>query len=199
MPEFSSLSVILLAAGLSQRFAGNKLLTAINNAPMYTYAVETALKLPAERIILVTAYEEMIRGISQTSIHAVLNDRKEAGIAYSIRLGLNALNDVGFSDACLFMVCDQPWLRADTVLTLIRQWEISGKGMACLSHHGSHGNPVIFHRRYFPELLSLAGDIGGKSVLKKHPEDLLMVEVTDPLELRDIDTAGDLCPDLRLH
>ncbi|MBO1704437.1 hypothetical protein HJV71_21535, partial [Eubacterium callanderi] len=33
-------------------------------------------------------------------------------------------------------------------------------------------NPCVFGEQYFPELRSLSGDVGGKKVLCRHPEDV---------------------------
>ena len=53
------------------------------------------------------------------------------------------------------------------------------------------GNPCIFPASLYPELLTLAGDCGGKQVIRAHPE--LVTEVPVPAEeLRDVDTPADL-------
>ena len=40
---------------------------------------------------------------------------------------------------------------------------------------------------FFPELLSLEGDVGGSAVIKRHLDDLLLFEAPET-ELRDVDT-----------
>lgn len=57
-----------------------------------------------------------------------------------------------------------------------------------LAHNGVRGNPCIFPRKFFPELMALEGDVGGNVVIRAHPEELLLYE-TSAAELRDVDTV----------
>jgi molybdenum cofactor cytidylyltransferase len=59
------------------------------------------------------------------------------------------------------------------------------------SFHGKQGHPVIFDRRYFKELLNLKGDVGGRSILKKYPEEVCSVRVRSEGVMKDIDTWRD--------
>ena len=65
-----------------------------------------------------------------------------------------------------------------------------GKGIACVEHSGKTGNPCIFSRKYFGELMELEGDVGGKRVIRKHREDTAVLEVLDERELTDVDVKG---------
>ena len=50
------------------------------------------------------------------------------------------------------------------------------------------GNPCVFNSSLIPQLLSLEGDKGGRSVAKKH--DCVYVDIADESELMDIDTLS---------
>ena len=52
------------------------------------------------------------------------------------------------------------------------------------------GNPVIFPKTLFEELMALEGDKGGKQIIKKHPEMVYKVYVTEQ-ELSDMDYKED--------
>ena len=56
---------------------------------------------------------------------------------------------------------------------------------------GIAGNPVIFDRKYIEELCRVCGDQGGRQVVKRHPEDIMYVEI-DQKEQKDIDYPYDL-------
>lgn len=183
------INLILLAAGNSNRFQGNKLLTAFNNKPMYMNVVEKILKLNLNKIILVTQYEEIKTSLLEQPIQVVMNKNSELGISYSIKLGIE--NDME-AEAYMFMVCDQPFISLLSIETLIDSFIKSDKGMACLEHKGNLGNPTIFSKKYRNELLSLKGDVGGKSIMKKHLEDLEIVSITNDVEMMDIDTREEL-------
>lgn len=183
------INLILLAAGNSKRFKGNKLLTIINDKPMYMNVVETILKLSFNKIILVTQYEEIEEALLKQPIDIAMNRNSELGIAYSIKLGIKKDME---ADAYMFMVCDQPFISELSIKALKDRFIKSDKGIACIESNGNLGNPAIFSKMYINELLNLDGDIGGKAVIKKHLDDLEKISITDGLELTDIDTKEEL-------
>ena len=60
--------------------------------------------------------------------------------------------------------------------------------IAALGHGGVRGNPCLFPARFFPELLELREDHGGNTVIRRHEEDLFLLEVPAE-ELHDVDTV----------
>lgn len=182
------LALVLLAAGESRRFGGNKLLHELNGKPMYQYILEQIQGLPSDMIgqkLLVTQYEDIRKEAETRGFLTVENKNSRLGISHSLHLGLQALDDR--ADAVMFAVCDQPWLRQATIWKLITEWRQSGKGIACLGYQGEPGNPVIFSKRYYKELLELTGDTGGKRVLCRHMDDVWISEAEEQ-ELKDMDT-----------
>ena len=54
----------------------------------------------------------------------------------------------------------------------------------------SRGNPPVFDRRFFAELLRLQGDRGGQSVIAAHPESV--IELSLPVAMgHDVDSSED--------
>jgi len=189
MNKSIKINLILLASGNSTRFKGNKLLEMVNNKPMYMNVIEKVLKLKLNKIILVTQYGEIKEELSKYPIQIVMNENSELGISHSIKLGIN--EDIE-ADAYMFMVCDQPFISLKSMENLIERFIKSNKGMACVEHNGSLGNPTIFSGKYKHELLSLNGDVGGKTIMKKHLDDLEKVQIIHEVELTDIDTREEL-------
>jgi len=185
----TKINLILLASGNSIRFKGNKLLASVNNKPMYMNVVEKILKLNFNKIILVTQYEEIKAALVEQPIQVIMNKNSELGISHSIKLGIS---DDMEADAYMFMVCDQPFISLESIEKLIDRFMKSNKGMACVQYEGKLGNPTIFSRKYMQELLSLNGDVGGKSIMKKHLDDLEKVQISHKVELMDIDTREKL-------
>lgn len=210
------MNVILLAAGYSKRFGSNKLLHRINGIPMYRYAVEAAKEFQeqsldrllkpdrgeAVRLIAVTAYEEISRELCgrdgfvpygtpgehpEPARQVVINRNREMGISHSIALGIRAVRFMQDEDSLMFMVCDQPGLAAGELFRLSEEFRRTRKTIACLSAGGRPGNPVVFSGIYREELLSLCGDTGGKSVIKRHPEEVYYCPASNPAALEDID------------
>ena len=179
------INLILLAAGNSKRFNGNKLLAIYKDKPIYMYIVEKVLDLKLNKIICVTQYKEIKEALLNTDINVVMNENSSLGISSSIKLGINFDKN---ADGYMFMVCDQPFISIKTLNSLIDNFINGNKGIVCVGYGDNKGNPVIFSKRYINELLSLEGDNGGKRILKGHLNDLNIVNVDNEIELADIDT-----------
>ncbi len=179
------INLILLAAGNSKRFNGNKLLAIYKDKPIYMYIVEKVLDLKVDKIICVTQYEEIKEGLLNTDINVVINDNSSLGISSSIKLGINFDKS---ADGYMFMVCDQPFISIETLNSVIDNFINGDKGIVCVGYGDNKGNPVIFSKRYIDELLLLEGDSGGKKILKGYLNDLKVVNVDNEIELVDIDT-----------
>lgn len=183
------LSLIMLAAGNSRRFGSNKLLYEIDGVPMYLRTLEK-LQKAAKRfkscgIIVVTQYEEIAAKAQESGVRVLINPHPERGISSSMQIGLVAAKE---SSACLFTVSDQPWLTAETISDLVHKFLAEHKGMACTLLGARTGNPCIFSRKYYQELMEITGDKGGKQIINRHPDDVTYLEMKDARELVDIDT-----------
>lgn len=189
-------ALVILAAGNSRRFQGNKLLHSLDGKPMYEYLAEQVGLLPAGTFsekIVVTQYEEIRQNMESRGFTVIENKEPDLGISHSIHLAVEYLKKMwaaeenAMSRAICFAVCDQPFLKSETILRLVDGFKKSKKGIGCLCHQGDLGNPAIFSEEYLEELLALRGDVGGKRVVRRHPEDLFLLEVEDGMELQDID------------
>lgn len=191
------IAMIMLAAGNSRRFGANKLLYKVDGMPMYKHVLgqliqaKNQLEICAGNLIdircditVVTQYDTIAETAREQGIHVLYNLHPERGISSSLRIGLNANQD---ADAVLFTVSDQPWLSSETIYELFRVFLNSGKEIACISCQGKLGNPCIFKKKYYEELLALEGDKGGKKVLLKHLEDTCIYETKNARETEDID------------
>ncbi|MCI9303260.1 nucleotidyltransferase family protein [Clostridium sp.] len=183
------INLILLAAGNSKRFNGNKLLAIYKNKSMYMYIVEKVLNLKINKIICVTQYEEIKNSLLNTNIDVVINTKSDLGISNSIKLGINFDKNV---DGYMFMVCDQPFISVKTLNLVIDNFVSGDKGIVCVGCGNNKGNPVIFSKKYINELLSLEGDNGGKKVINNNLNDLKIVKIDNEIELVDIDTQEKL-------
>ncbi|MDO4276131.1 MAG: nucleotidyltransferase family protein [Eubacteriales bacterium] len=140
---------------------------------------------PAVKLTVVTQYREIGDAAQKAGAQVLYNPHPDEGISSSLQIGLKANRN---ADACLFTVSDQPWLTCATILGLLRLYLDSGKGIACVSSGGKLGNPCIFSRKYYPELMELRGDVGGKHVITAHRNDTAVLTVEQAAELRDVDT-----------
>ena len=83
----------------------------------------------------------------------------------TIFLGTQAMLDC---DAILYMVADQPLLQPNSVCAVAERWTREPDCIVGAAHNGKRGNPCIFPKKLFPELLALTGDTGGSRVIRQH-------------------------------
>lgn len=186
------ISLIVLAAGNSSRFGSNKLLFEINEKPMYRSIADTILEAEQKKEalffekIIVTKHRKIIQDpYLLQHFQMIVNPHSERGISSSIQLGIEGSNKL--TDAWCFLVCDQPYLKAETICNLVIEWEKSNKELGCVVYKEHLGNPTIFKNKYRYELMQLTGDIGGKGILKAHRQEVFCYPVDNEKELEDID------------
>lgn len=180
---------ILLGAGKSQRFGSDKLIQKKDGRMLWKIALESACSISFHSVILVTSHTKMAKEALEynASVITVQNKDSHLGISHSISLGLNEST----ADAYLFLVCDQPFLKQESILKLINIFTNGKKGIACLGFGDRRGNPVVFLKKYREQLLALSGEQGGKQILKRNFEDVVIVQAQSEKELMDIDTLED--------
>ena len=198
--------IIYMAAGNSRRFGSNKLFYELDGKPMYRHLLERLIEIkdrynklksdsPAIDITVVTRYREILDYCSSIpDCHAVLSLDSEKGISHTIKAGIMAVQEqkkTSMQDYYMFAVADQPYLKSQSVIKLIDK-VLENKGnirlVFSLRCGDAVGNPCVFHSSLIPQLLSLEGDKGGRSVAKKY--DCVYVDIADERELMDIDTLS---------
>ncbi len=184
--------MIYLAAGLSSRYGSNKLLETVEGKPMYRHLLDILTVMKEEEphryeLVVVTAYDEIETKVQKLPLKVVRNERQNLGISHSIRLGIEACGEVGIHDHLMFCVADQPYLQEDELFGFVHMYLRSHKGIGCMSFDGVMGNPVIFQGKFVPELLALTGDMGGKAVVKTHPQEIFLYEADSEKSLWDLD------------
>lgn len=174
-----------MAAGNARRFGSNKLSVIYQGKSLIRHTLDAIPQEAVRSVVVVTQYSEIAVLAKEYHFTAILNQEPELGISHTVALGLSALSAY---DGVLFLVSDQPLLRRQSVAALIELWRSHPSKIAALSHDGIRGNPCLFPARFFSELLHLQGDRGGNAVIRRHPEELVLLDV-DSLELYDVDTA----------
>lgn len=183
------LGAVLMASGFGRRFGGNKLLAPVDGAPMVERAFAALPPALFDRAVVVSAHPVILALADRSGYLPVFNPDAAEGRAASVRLGLERLKDM---DGVLFAVCDQPWLRRESVEKLLADFFARPDSVCALAYEGRRGNPAVFPRALFPELLALSGEEGGGKVIKAHPDLLCLTQAADPRELLDVDRRSDL-------
>lgn len=175
---------VILAAGNSARFGGNKLLHELSGGKVIEHIMEKVARLPLSEAVVVTQYGEICRLCEERGMAYVRNEMPDKGLSYSIRLGTEALWDCGH---ILFVLADQLDLKTETLHRILEAADDTHVVCACAG--GVVQNPMLFPAAFFDELTELRGDKGAKSVALKHEMKMISVEES---ELRDLDSPEDL-------
>jgi len=192
--DFSTfISALLLAAGMGERMGGVKQLLSLGGQRMIEAALENLQGSRVDEIIVVLGFAaEEIRPVveGKERVKVVINPQFAEGMSTSIHEGLQAMNPR--AQGILIALADQPFIPPEVIIKLIEGFAAGAKGIVLPVYQGKRGHPVILDRKkYEPELLDLHGDVGGREIVQKHPEDVLEVAVASKGVLMDIDAPED--------
>ena len=195
-PRAARIAALVLAAGLSSRMGANKLLADWRGKPLLRWAVEAALKSEAHPVIVVTGHEsaKVEAALTGLDVRFARNPDYAKGLSTSLQTGIKTVP--ADCDGALVLLGDMPQIDAGLIDRMIAAFSpTDGRGI-CIAHHGdTRGNPVLWAKALFPEILALSGDTGAKTLFAAHGDLVCEIEA-GPGALRDIDTPEALA-DLR--
>ncbi len=190
-----TIAAIVLAAGRSRRMAPHNKLLITDRAgkPMIARVVDNVLSSKARPILVVTGHqandiEHALGGRPVRYVHAA--DYAE-GLSASLKAGIAAVPP----EAAAVIVClgDMPLVTGRMIDRLLEHYDPhEGRLIVLPTFRGKQGNPMLWDRRFFPEILAITGDSGARFLLGKHAEHVAEVEMADDAVLRDFDTADAL-------
>lgn len=185
------ITAIVLAAGTSSRLGRPKQLLDMGGTPLLQLVLGAAERAPVDEVVLVLGhYWEMIAAAIHpgSRTRTVVNHDYDAGQSSSLRAGLMAADDR--SEAALVLLGDQPLIRADAVAAVVTAYRSGAGPIVQASYGGRPAHPTLLDRSLWPELIAGTGDEGARTMLERHPERRVLVEMggTPPV---DVDTEGD--------
>ncbi len=182
-------SGIILAAGLSTRFNGNKLMFEIKHKKLIEYVMENVNKSQLyEKIIVINGMSDFKKLIPE-NFKVVINNNHSSGMSSSIKIGIE--NVSGNSDGAMIILGDAPLITKEIIDKLIDEYSVHDAGMTGVYHNGDVRNPVIFSRKYFGELKGITGDRGAKTIVKRYSDDFFKIDIGGEY-LMDIDMDEDI-------
>ncbi|MCH7935622.1 MAG: nucleotidyltransferase family protein [Proteobacteria bacterium] len=190
-------AAVILAAGESRRSGdANKLLFEAGGAPLVRRVTEAALASRAAEVIAVTGHEAdlITKALAGLDLRVVHNPDYRDGLSTSLKAGISAVPE-GRSGV-LVLLADMPRISAGIIDLLIGRFEEGGETDICAPvFDRRRGHPVLWPRRFFPQLLEVSGDAGGRDLLKRNAAGISAVEV-DTADIHfDVDGPGDLWGD----
>src|SRR5262249_15996233 len=91
------------------------------------------------------------------------------GLSTSVRTGIAALGST--IDAAIVQLGDMPGVSAPLLDRLMAAFSpVEGRSICVPTVGGKRGNPVLWARRFFPEMDKLSGDSGAKHLIGEHAD-----------------------------
>ena len=184
-----SIAAIILAAGQAERMGRTKQLLPWKGKPLIWHVAQAASdEWINEVIIVIGAKGELVKeSLSDLDVQFVNNPDWQLGQSTSLKAGLSAVPK--WTGAAIFLLADQPQISPTLINALIERHAVTLAPIVAPLIDGKRGNPVLFDRITFDELMKVQGDQGGRKIFSRHPVE--WVEWHDDRALVDIDTEVD--------
>ncbi|MCC6791671.1 MAG: nucleotidyltransferase family protein, partial [Thermomicrobiales bacterium] len=188
----SVIAGVVLAAGSSTRLGVPKQLVRINETPILQLTLDVIRQTSLQPRLLVLGYRasEIEQCVGTAGFQVVSNPDFALGQSSSVRKAVEALSDD--VDAAVFVLGDQPGIRASVVERLVAAFTESSAPIIQPRYAEGRGNPILIGRALFAELLGLRGDTGARPVIALHTDKIHLVDAADVSRPDDIDTWDDL-------
>ena len=185
-----NVAALVLAAGRSTRMGGpNKLLAEVAGRPMVRIAVESALASKAKSVTVVTGHQrdQVEAALKDLPVKFVNNPDFAEGLSTSVKAGIGAAPKD--ADGVIVVLGDMPQVDSALLDKLIDAFDPEHGALVVMpTIDGKRGNPVLWSRRFFSELMTLDGDVGARHLIASYPEAVVEVPVTGQGAFADVDT-----------
>ena len=184
------IDIILMAAGNSRRFRTNKILYIFKGKITFENILEKCIwakeKIKDHTVDLkvVTRFKKVEDICEKHSVFYFHNEDSQKGASFTVKKAIELSQNADF---IMFAVCDEPYIKKETILRLIEETLDSKKGIGMVSFGERKGNPVMFSKKYFSQFKDITGDKGGKEIIKNNMEDVYFCVLKDEKELEDAD------------
>jgi CTP:molybdopterin cytidylyltransferase MocA len=168
---------------------GDKLMEEVGGEPLLRQAAREAIATGLRVIVALRPDRaERAAALDGLAVERVIVPDPDAGMSASLRTAVAAAPE-GAPVAVL--LADMPDIRSSDLTALVDVFEKAGSDtiVRAASQDGQPGQPVIFPARLRSELLALAGDAGGRDILRR--EALMLVPLPGRRALTDLDTPED--------
>ena len=189
------IAAVVLAAGRSRRMAPHNKLLVVDRTgkPMIARVVDNVLSSHARPILVVTGHqaEQVQHALGGRPVRYVHADDYAEGLAASLKAGIAAVPE----ECAAAVVClgDMPLVTGRMIDRLLSAYDPDeGRLIVLPTYRGKQGNPMLWDREFFPEILDVSGDSGARFLVGQHIEAVAEVEMADDAVLRDFDTTESL-------
>lgn len=183
---------IILAAGEGKRMGKVKLTLPLGDKQLIEWVLQAAKLTSLDKYFLVVRPEdkEIIKTGKKWGAEIVLNPEYKSGMSSSIQ---KALHQISSEELYGFFVLlgDQPLINPSILYKMLLAFTPGKKEIVVPFYKDRQGNPVFFDGYWKDELIKLSGDVGGRVLIKAHPERVKRFKIPNESILLDIDREED--------
>jgi len=190
---------LVLAAGLSSRMAPHNklLLPGPGGVPMVASVVRAVCASRVSGVTVVVGHQAAeVESAVRAHVHGppprfVVAEDYHMGLAASLKTGIAALP----ADIAAVIVClgDMPLVGPELIDRLLAAYApAEERGIVVPTWRGRRGNPVLWDRRYFADILGLAGDTGARGLMQRHANQVAEIDAGTDAVVRDFDSPETL-------
>ena len=186
---------ILLAAGFSRRFGlADKLLQCLPDGQII--AIVSAKNLinavPSSFAVVRPENKKLAKLLKNTGLEVIFCHEHDQQMADSLVTAIQASgNSIAANDGFIIALADMPYIQAATISAVAAK-VIAGASIVIPTYQNQRGHPIGFAAKFRNDLENLQGDEGARSIIKRYPNEVVLMACDDPGILQDIDTAADL-------
>lgn len=190
LTDIAHIACIVLAAGRSTRMGpANKLTADIGGTPMVRRVAEAAVASAARPVLVVTGHQaaDVRAALAALEVVFVHNPDYALGLSSSLKAGVRAVPES--CNGALVLLGDMPRIAAAHLDRLMAAFaEAAGSAIVVPTHAGRRGNPVLWPRVLFAEMLQLEGDAGARRLFAVHADRIREVDLGTDAIFADVDT-----------
>jgi len=188
----TAVAAIILAAGQSTRMGGqNKLLALWQGKTLLAHVATAADASICTKTIVVTGHQQELvaDALGDFDVTIAHNEDFKSGMASSIKTGIQHADANGF-EAAVILLGDMPQISTSMIDKIVG----ADDAIIVATCEGKRGNPVLWPKRYFADLMTLKSDSGARQIIDRFGDEIIEVELGMPARF-DLDTpeafAGD--------
>ncbi len=189
----SKVAAVIAAAGQSRRMGAPKQLLPWGESTVIATVVQNLSAAGAEPVICVVGHrqDDVRAALQATPAEIVFNPDYASGeMLSSYQAGIGALVKTACVGA-LIALGDQPQIDSALIRQVIEQALNTPRCLVIPSYNMRRGHPFYVPRQLWAALLALKGEETLRTLLVRHAEDIVYVNVANDAILRDMDTPTD--------
>ncbi|MFX1284033.1 MAG: NTP transferase domain-containing protein [Promethearchaeota archaeon] len=190
------ITCIVLAAGESKRFNGNKLLFEVKpNITMIEMLLSSILASKVDRIVVVLGHDaelvnKKVQGLCNDIITVLNPNYERGGMSSSIRQGMEEALD---SQAIMITPADIPFIPSTVFDQLIDYYLSMSPVVIIPTYQRQKGHPILIGSQLFKHVLNISEEKRGlKEIIEKFREKIVFLPTNFQGILYDIDNVSDM-------